>query len=107
MTTPEITLCPDGHFRRAIYGIGPYIADYPEQVLLSCVVQGWCPRYLGSSLTVNFSTYLISRCTAKPENLDGHAGPRSQEHSEALLDEFNLKMLWEDYGIVGDVIVCF
>ena len=27
--TPEIFQCPDGHFRRIIWGIGPYIADYP------------------------------------------------------------------------------
>ena len=46
MTTPEIVRCPDGHFRRAIYGIGPYIADYPEQALLSSIVQGWCPRFV-------------------------------------------------------------
>lgn len=44
MTTPEVLRCPDGHFRRAIYGIGPYIADYPEQVLLACIVQNWCGR---------------------------------------------------------------
>lgn len=44
MTTPEVIRCPDGHFHRVIYGIGPYIADYPEQALLSCVVQGWCPK---------------------------------------------------------------
>jgi hypothetical protein len=44
MTTPEVTRCPDGHFRRVIYGIGPYIADYPEQALLACIVQGWCPK---------------------------------------------------------------
>lgn len=44
MTTPEVTRCPDGHFRRVIYGLGPYIADYPEQVLLASVVQGWCPK---------------------------------------------------------------
>jgi Plavaka transposase len=41
---PEVFRCPDGHYRRVIWGIGPYIADYPEQVLLSCVVQGWCCR---------------------------------------------------------------
>ena len=28
------------------YGLGPYIADYPKQVLLSGVVQGWCPKYV-------------------------------------------------------------
>jgi len=44
MTHPEVTLCADGHFRRVIYGLGPYIADYPEQVILACIVQGWCPR---------------------------------------------------------------
>ncbi|THH19362.1 hypothetical protein EW146_g1774 [Bondarzewia mesenterica] len=32
MTTPEVTRCPDGHFRRIIYGLGPYITDYPEQM---------------------------------------------------------------------------
>jgi len=45
MTTPEIVRCPDGHYRRAVYGLGPYIADYPEQCLLGCIVQDWCPRY--------------------------------------------------------------
>jgi hypothetical protein len=44
MTEPDIVRCADGHFRRVIYGIGPYIADYPEQALLACIVQGWCPR---------------------------------------------------------------
>jgi hypothetical protein len=36
--------CADGHYRRVIFGLGPYIGDYPEQVLVSCVVQGWCSR---------------------------------------------------------------
>ncbi|KAH9484630.1 hypothetical protein JR316_0004112 [Psilocybe cubensis] len=44
MSTPRVTMCGDGHYRRIIYGIGPYIADYPEQALLACIVQGWCPR---------------------------------------------------------------
>ena len=44
MTTPEVSKCSDGHFRRAIYDLGPYIADYLEQVLLGCIVQGWCVR---------------------------------------------------------------
>ena len=43
MIRPAVTLCPDGHFRHVVYGLGPYIMDYPEQVLLACVVQGWCP----------------------------------------------------------------
>ena len=44
MTTPEMVCCPDSHYRRAIYGLGPYITDYPEQALLACIVQGWCPK---------------------------------------------------------------
>jgi hypothetical protein len=44
MTVPEVVRFPDGHFRKVIYGLGPYIADYPEQALLACIVQGWCPK---------------------------------------------------------------
>jgi len=44
MTTPEVVKCPDGHLRHAVYGLGPYIADYPEQVWLAAIVQGWCPK---------------------------------------------------------------
>jgi hypothetical protein len=44
MTIPEVVRCPDGHFRRYIFSIGPYIVDYPEQVWLSCVVRNWCPK---------------------------------------------------------------
>ncbi|KAL0062999.1 hypothetical protein AAF712_010130 [Marasmius tenuissimus] len=53
MTAPDIVKCPDGHFRRAVYGIGPYIADYPEQVWLAGIVQGWCLK-----------------CDATPDKLD-------------------------------------
>ncbi|KAK7027767.1 hypothetical protein R3P38DRAFT_2623597 [Favolaschia claudopus] len=75
MEKPRVTRCADGHFRRVIYGLGPYIADYPEQALLTCIVQGHCPR---------------SR--------------RSEEHTEALLEGCTLKELWDDLGIVGDII---
>lgn len=44
MTKPEVVHCFDGHFQHAIYGLGPYIADYPEQALLACIVQGWCAK---------------------------------------------------------------
>jgi hypothetical protein len=45
MTTPEVVRFPDSYLRKIIYGLGPYIADYPEQGLLACIVQGWCPRH--------------------------------------------------------------
>ncbi len=44
MSEPEVVKYGDGHYRRTVYGLGPYIADYPEQVLLACVVQGWCAK---------------------------------------------------------------
>ena len=37
--TPEVVHFPDGHFRKVIYRFGPYIADYLEQALLTCIVQ--------------------------------------------------------------------
>ncbi|TCD60181.1 hypothetical protein EIP91_010605 [Steccherinum ochraceum] len=46
MTTPVLTRCGDGFYRKVIYGLGPYIADYPEQVLLASVVQRWCANHL-------------------------------------------------------------
>ncbi|KAF8801739.1 hypothetical protein BYT27DRAFT_7226659 [Phlegmacium glaucopus] len=76
MTMPEVLQCPDRHFCCTIFGLGPYIADYPEQVLLGCIVQNWCPC-----------------CTAHHSNLDGEAGQQSKAH-----------YLWDDYGIVGNII---
>src|SRR5882724_1560836 len=44
MMEDEVVCCPYRNLWRVIYGLGPYIADYPEQAVLSCIVQGWCPR---------------------------------------------------------------
>ncbi|KAG5649226.1 hypothetical protein H0H81_005273 [Sphagnurus paluster] len=75
MTKPRITRCADGHFRHVIYGLGPYIADYPEQALLASIVSGWC-----------------AKCTALSSDLDGISSKRFLVHmstlstSEMLLD---------------------
>ncbi|KAH8980735.1 hypothetical protein EDB86DRAFT_2749126, partial [Lactarius hatsudake] len=89
MTTPEVTRFPDGHFRKVIYGLGPYIADYPEQALLACTVQGWCPR-----------------CTSPADDLDATGHSRhSQAHTELLVKGFELGTLWDEYGLVGDIVL--
>ena len=44
MTDYDVVRCPDRHFRRVIYDLGPFIADYPEQVVLAGIVTGWCPK---------------------------------------------------------------
>ena len=90
MTFPEILRCPDGHFRRVVYGLSPYIADYPEQALATGVVQGWCPKYL------------------KPRNGLGKPGEdmcRCREHSEELIKRLDPAVLWNDYGIITNIIV--
>jgi hypothetical protein len=46
MTTPEVVRCPDGHLCHVIYGLGPYIADYPEQVWLAAIIKGWHLKYV-------------------------------------------------------------
>ncbi|KAF7352250.1 C2H2-type domain-containing protein [Mycena venus] len=88
MTTPEVVRCPDGHFRRVICGLGPYIADYPEQVWLSCIVQGWCPK-----------------SDAPPNNLDA-PGARMRSHGKTdfLIMCFDPGTLWDDFGIRSDVM---
>ncbi|KAI0363452.1 hypothetical protein BV20DRAFT_1039932 [Pilatotrama ljubarskyi] len=74
------------HYCQVISGLGPYIADYPEQTLLACTVQKW-----------------FLRCTAHRDKLDGHVVPRSPEHTAAFHRGLNPKKLWNDYGIVGDL----
>ncbi|KAJ6619562.1 hypothetical protein B0H10DRAFT_1946793 [Mycena sp. CBHHK59/15] len=87
MMVLEVTLFADGHYRRVIYGLGPYIADYPEQVLLACVVQGWCPR-----------------CTAPRDDLDGPSGRRTQLHTETMFDVLDHGAMWDQYSVIPDVL---
>ncbi|KAF5379796.1 hypothetical protein D9615_005664 [Tricholomella constricta] len=87
MEKPELVRYGDGYYRNTIYGLGPYIADYPEQALLACIVQGWCPR-----------------CTAPSNNLDGKGGRRSHELTLAVIAALDVKTLWEQYGIVSDLL---
>ncbi|THH10063.1 hypothetical protein EW146_g8485, partial [Bondarzewia mesenterica] len=87
MTVPEVAQCPDGRLQRVIYGLGPYIADYPEQVMLACIVSGWCPR-----------------CGAHHNNLDAGGNARSHELTRLLMDAYNPKILWDNYGIIDDIL---
>ena len=110
MTTPEIVRFPDGHFRKVIYGLGPYIADYPEQALLACIVQGWCTRFITLILLITYITDdLPFRCTAPAKDLDSphHYVRRSQAHTELIVENFELGVLWDQYGLVGDIVVCY
>ncbi|KDQ55327.1 hypothetical protein JAAARDRAFT_86873, partial [Jaapia argillacea MUCL 33604] len=87
MTTPEVMRCPDGHYRWAIFQLGPYIADYLEQVFLSGIVQGWCPK-----------------CRVPPSNLEKAGLPQFRDHTDTLIETFDLGELWDAFGVVSDVI---
>ncbi|TFK24547.1 hypothetical protein FA15DRAFT_704530 [Coprinopsis marcescibilis] len=88
MTVPEIVRCPDGHLRRAIYSIGPVIADYPEQVWLSAIVQNWC-----------------AKCMAKPDDLDNpDARQRTHKKTDILIECFDPGILWKSFGVRADVV---
>jgi hypothetical protein len=115
MTTPVVRRCPDGHYRRVVYDIGPFIADYPEQVMLAGVVQGWCARcgillfyprhwhaYSGHSIV-----HLSCRCTSKSSDLDGGGGRRTRALTDLLVSspEISSAELWDAYGIDDDIIV--
>ncbi|KAF8321908.1 hypothetical protein F5887DRAFT_904465, partial [Amanita rubescens] len=89
MSKPEVIKCADGQYRRAIYGIGPYIADYPEQCIIGCTVQGWCPLCLGHR-----------------NNLDGEG--KEERRSEKLTDHLYRCLpgdeIWSEWGAVVDVL---
>ncbi|KAJ7443373.1 hypothetical protein FB451DRAFT_1437560 [Mycena latifolia] len=88
MKNPVVRRCPDGHFRRVIYDFGPFIADYPEQVMLAGIVQNWC-----------------CKCTALSTDLDGHlCGRRTHGLTDKLMASFDPGILWDSYGIDVDII---
>lgn len=107
MTKPDLIKCADGHYRKAIYGLGPYIADYPEQVLLAGIVSGWCVRCIHFPPSVPPSTHSVPSCTGHRTNLDEEETlPCTEQLTLASLEAFTYKELWEDYGIVADIAVC-
>ncbi|KAF9218843.1 hypothetical protein BS17DRAFT_770427 [Gyrodon lividus] len=73
MTTPQPMKCPNHHFHRILFGISPYIADYPELV--------W---------KINLIFY---RCLAFPNDLDGGSPPRTKEFTNALIEELPLGII--------------
>ncbi|KAF7296973.1 hypothetical protein MIND_00929400 [Mycena indigotica] len=87
MTTPHVTRCTDRYFRRAIYGFDPDIVDFPEQALLTGIVQGYCPI-----------------CLSLADDLHRDSPLRSCQHTAALLETLTLKEMWDNYGVVGDII---
>ncbi|TFK96977.1 hypothetical protein BDV98DRAFT_514535, partial [Pterulicium gracile] len=88
MTEGVILKCPDGHYQRVVFCIGPYIADYPKQGLVTCTVSTWCPK-----------------CFNHPENLDDRGFHlRTEEEINELLAQHNPRVVHYSHGIVTDVV---
>ncbi|KAJ2921643.1 hypothetical protein H1R20_g15450, partial [Candolleomyces eurysporus] len=89
MKIPVIQQCPDGHFHWVIYELAAFISDYPKQVALAGVVQGWCPK-----------------CTGINKDLDGPSGP----HTQSLIKQFinsakgDGTVLWDLYRIDDNIL---
>jgi len=49
-------------------------------------------------------TAALLRCTALPADIDGAAGIRQHGLTDALLDTFSSKLLWDEYGIDAEII---
>lgn len=80
MKNPICVKCPDGKYRRAIFGFGPYIADYPEQCQLASVVQGWCTKFVGffSSFLAFLTSGVPGACPSQPILINLHCrSPRA------------------------------
>jgi len=49
----------------------------------------------------------IFRCMARSKSLDSDAPlPHCQEHSNVLVELLELGILWDEYGLIGDIVVC-
>ncbi|KIK80513.1 hypothetical protein PAXRUDRAFT_15746 [Paxillus rubicundulus Ve08.2h10] len=87
LAIPKDVVMSDRHFQRVIFGIGPYIADYPEQVLISGIVQNWC-----------------GRCIAFPNNLDGGGAPHTSTLTWALIEELPIGTAWDEWGVDASIL---
>ena len=47
------------------------------------------------------------RCTTFSNNLDTYVLPCTPEHTDRLSALYSLTVLWNEYGIVDDIIVSF
>lgn len=110
MSKPIVRRCPDKHYRRTITDFASEICDYPDQVLTTSVVQGWCPKwvYFLSYCYACSDIELIrspSRCFSDHGDLDQVSLLRRVQLVEAYVKAHSLKKLWDEYGILGDIVV--
>lgn len=58
-------------------------------------------------ILIEFRNLTSCRCTAQPSNLDRPgARRRSQGKTDFLIKTFDPGILWDDYGVRADIVVC-
>jgi hypothetical protein len=74
----------------------------------------YCPRMVSTvsyyTVTCNCKLTIHDRCRAFHENLDDkdlYERRRTKELTEALINTYEVPVLWKDHGIISDVIVRF
>ncbi|KAJ3473741.1 hypothetical protein NLI96_g12846 [Meripilus lineatus] len=87
MSIPHVMKCPDRHFRRVIFEIGPFIANYPEQVVLTGIVNRWCPK-----------------CFASSKGLHACGQARFRAFTNTLIEFEDDDTLWDAFGIDPDIL---
>ena len=83
MKVPETVLFGDNYYRHVIYGLVAYIADYEEQVLLSCILHTWCPK-----------------CLAHRSDLNADALRHHQEHTDMVIEAYELGELRKNMDLL-------
>ncbi|KAI1781759.1 hypothetical protein LXA43DRAFT_907812 [Ganoderma leucocontextum] len=82
--------CADGYVRHVFPILAAYIADFPEQCLVCCNKENWCPTCL---VDVNERGELLDSCYRDPaETLEAMANPTS-----AKFDEYGIRDVPEPF----------
>ena len=99
VSTPNVVRCPDQYFRCVLYGLGPHISDYPEQVTISWILTNWCSTYVRSLLAPRKHLLNPQRCHAPPHALDTPSRMQTADHTAVLVSMHPEDTLRERYGI--------
>ena len=80
----------DGHVRFCFPILGMYIADHPEQVLLTCIKSKHCPVCMAIYEDVQIGNGLLYQ-------------PRTSTTTLTLRDQYSSDYLWQKYGISSQI----
>ena len=107
MSEPKVVCCRDSHYHHTIY-VQSWSLHWGLPGTVPPVL--YHPRMVCKVSVTNLMCYLlmicIYRCTAKDTDLKAEdTACHHQEFTEALIEEFSDAKLWDEWGLVGDVII--